>query len=256
MPVWPAKLMVERPGFALKNDDFQLMFQPIVALQDTGEEQYEVLLRLRSATGKVYSGGQLLDAAAKLGLTSEIDRWILARCMSTLDERKRRGRNGLRLFVNQTAASLKDVQRIAWLRQSLETRRLEASAICLEFKLSEMMGELKLAVPFFQSARALGLKLTLEAFESSLTALQVLSYLPVDYVKLAEKYVDATGTHREELKSLIAAAHDGGRRVIAARIESAQTAAALWSLGVDFIQGNFVQQPGAELGFDFRSTTL
>lgn len=250
------ELLAEAIQRALKNDDFQLMFQPIVALQDTGEEQYEVLLRLRSATGKVYSGGQLLDAAGKLGLTSEIDRWILARCMSTLDERKRRGRNGLRLFVNQTAASLKDLQRIAWLRQSLETRRLEASSICLEFKLSEMMSELKLAVPFFQSARALGLKLTLEAFESSLTALQVLSYLPVDYIKLAEKYVDAIGSHREELKSLIAAAHDGGRRVIAARIESAQSAAALWSLGVDFIQGNFVQQPGAELGFDFRSTML
>ena len=250
------EVLAEAIQLALKNDDFQLMFQPIVALQDTGEEQYEVLVRLRSATGKVYSGGQLLEAAAKLGLTSEIDRWILARCMSTLDERRRRGRSGLRLFVNQTAASLKDVQRIAWLRQSLETRRLDASSICLEFRLNEMMGELKLAVPFFQSARALGLKLTLEAFESSLTALQVLSYLPVDYVKLAEKYIDATGTHREELKSLIAAAHDGGRRVIAARIESAQSAAALWSLGVDFIQGNFVQQPGAELGFDFRSTTL
>ena len=238
---------------ALKEDGFQLMFQPIVALQDTGEEQYEVLLRLRSGD-RSYSAAQLIEGANEHGLTSEIDRWILSRCMATLDERRRQGRGGLRLFVHQSAASLKDTQRIAWLRQSLETRRLDANMLCLEFRLSDIMRELKLAVPFFQAARALGLKMTLGDFESNLTALQVLSYLPVDNIKLADKYLDASGGMREELKSLIAAAHDGKRRVIAARVENAQSASALFSLGVDFIQGNFVQQPGAELGFDFQSS--
>ncbi len=248
-----AVLLEESIRRALKEDAFQLMFQPIVALQDTGEEQYEVLLRLRSGD-RSYSGAQLIEGANEHGLTQEIDRWILSRCMATLDERRRLGRGGLRLFVNQSAASLKDTQRIAWLRQSLETRRLDASTLCLEFRLSDIMRELKLAVPFFQAARALGLKITLGGFESNLTALQILSYLPVDNVKLADKYLDAAGSLREELKSLIAAAHDGRRRVIAARVENAQSAAALFSLGVDFIQGNFVQQPGAELGFDFQST--
>jgi EAL domain-containing protein (putative c-di-GMP-specific phosphodiesterase class I) len=116
------------------------------------------------------------------------------------------------------------------------------------------MRELKLAVPFFQAARALGLKITLSGFESNLTALQVLSYLPVDNIKLADKYIEATVANHGELKSLIAAAHDGKRRVIAARVENAQVASALFSLGVDFIQGNFVQQAGAELAFDFQSS--
>ena len=249
-----AVMLEESIRRALKEDGFQLMFQPIVALQDTGEEQYEVLLRLRSGD-RSYTGAQLIEGANEHGLTQEIDRWILSRCMATLDERRRQGRGGLRLFVNQSAASLKDIQRIAWLRQSLETRRLDASTLCLEFRLSDIMRELKLAVPFFQAARALGLKITLGGFESNLTALQILSYLPVDNIKLADKYLDAAGSLREELKSLIAAAHDGRRRVIAARVENAQSAAALFSLGVDFIQGNFVQQPGAELGFDFQSTT-
>ena len=247
-----AALLEESIRRALKEDGFQLMFQPIVALQDTGEEQYEVLLRLRSGD-RSYSGAQLIEGANEHGLTQEIDRWILSRCMATLDERRRQGRGGLRLFVNQSGASLKDTQRIAWLRQSLETRRLDASTLCLEFRLSDIMRELKLAVPFFQAARALGLKITLGGFESNLTALQILSYLPVDNIKLADKYLDASGSLREELKSLIAAAHDGRRRVIAARVENAQSASALFSLGVDFIQGNFVQQPGAELGFDFQS---
>lgn len=248
-----SELLEESIRRALKEDGFQLMFQPIVALQDTGEEQYEVILRLRSGD-RSYTGAQLIEGANEHGMTQEIDRWILSRCMATLDERRRQGRGGLRLFVNQSGASLKDTQRIAWLRQSLETRRLDASTLCLEFRLSDILRELKLAVPFFQAARALGVKITLGGFESNLTALQLLSYLPVDNIKLADKYLDASGALREELKSLIAAAHDGRRRVIAARVENAQSASALFSLGVDFIQGNFVQQPGAELGFDFQSS--
>ena len=248
-----SELLEESIRQALKEDGFQLMFQPIVALQDTGEEQYEVILRLRSGD-RSYTGAQIIEGANEHGMTQEIDRWILSRCMATLDERRRQGRGGLRLFVNQSGASLKDIQRIAWLRQSLETRRLDASTLCLEFRLSDILRELKLAVPFFQAARALGVKITLGGFESNLTTLQLLSYLPVDNIKLADKYLDATGALREELKSLIAAAHDGRRRVIAARVENAQSASALFSLGVDFIQGNFVQQPGAELGFDFQSS--
>jgi PleD family two-component response regulator/EAL domain-containing protein (putative c-di-GMP-specific phosphodiesterase class I) len=248
-----ATLLEDAIRRALKEDNFQLMFQPIVALQDTGEEQYEVLLRLRDG-GRIYTGEQLLDSAQTHGLVQEIDRWTLSRCMATLDERRRQGRGGLRLFVEQSGASLKDSQRIAWLRQSLETRRLDASMLCLEFRLSDIMRELKLAVPFFQAARALGLKMTLSGFESNLTALQVLSYLPVDNIKLAEKYLDAAAANSAELKSLIAAAHDGKRRVIAARVENAQSASTLFSLGVDFIQGNFVQQAGAELAFDFQAS--
>lgn len=242
---------------ALKQDDFQLLFQPIVTLNDSGEEQYEVLLRLQGPNGKVYTGSQLVADAEKHGLMAEVDRWMLGRCLATLDARQRQGGNRVRLYVNQSAASLRDGQRIAWLKQGLEARGLDPNSIALEFRMTDIMHELKHAIPFFQSVRALGCKLTLDAFESSLTSLQVLSYLHVDYLKLASKYLSpGAGGLVEELKALIAAAHDGGRKVIAARVENAQSAAALWSLGVDFIQGNFVQQPGAELAFDFKSSSL
>jgi EAL domain-containing protein (putative c-di-GMP-specific phosphodiesterase class I)/PleD family two-component response regulator len=246
------EMLLESIKIALSTDGFQLLFQPIVAMDNNADEQYEVLLRLRTPNGQVYGAAQVFECADQHQLTADIDRWMLSRCFTVIDERKRQGRAPVRLSVNQSAASLRDANRIAWLRQTIETRRVDPASLCLEFVMADIMQELRAAVPFFQSAKQLGLQLTLENFESSLTALQMLSYLPVDNIKISSKYIDSSGATREELKALIRAAHDGKRKVTAAKVETAQMASALWQIGVDFLQGNFVQQPGAELGFDFR----
>ena len=45
-------------------------------------------------------------------------------------------------------------------------------------------------------------------------------------------------------------------QVIAPRVEDARGAAALWTAGVDFIQGNFVQRAGRDLAFDFHAAVM
>jgi EAL domain-containing protein (putative c-di-GMP-specific phosphodiesterase class I) len=96
-----------------------------------------------------------------------------------------------------------------------------------------------------------------DEYDGSLTALQLLSVVSADFLKLSDKYTKGNGNHApDELRTLIRAAHDGGKYVIAAKVENAQSAASLWTLGVDLIQGNFVQQPGSELGFDFSASAL
>ena len=61
---------------------------------------------------------------------------------------------------------------------------------------------------------------------------------------------------RAELRQTIATARERGVRVVASRVEDAQCAAMLWSTGVDFIQGNFVQAATQELDFDFAAAAM
>jgi EAL domain-containing protein (putative c-di-GMP-specific phosphodiesterase class I) len=39
-------------------------------------------------------------------------------------------------------------------------------------------------------------------------------------------------------------------------VEEPQAAATLWMSGIDFIQGNLVQQAASELDFDFKNAVL
>ncbi len=58
------------------------------------------------------------------------------------------------------------------------------------------------------------------------------------------------------VRELVQLAHAGGRRVIAPRVEDARATAALWSDGVDLIQGNFVRQADRDLSYDFHAAAM
>jgi len=242
---------------ALEEDGFQLLFQPIVSLHSTGEEQYEVLLRLRGDSGEIIGAQQIIEAARGAGLVSAIDRWCLAKCLRVIEERKRQSRP-VRLFVNQSMESALDPERVPWLRQSLETRRIAPEALALELRLGDVLTRMREALAFFEAVRKIGVRIAIDEYDGGLTALQLLGVVSADYLKLSDKYTlgNAISAHADELRTLVRAAHDGGRHVIAPKVETAQSAASLWTMGVDLIQGNFVQQPGSELGFDFSASAL
>ena len=62
---------------ALDDDEFELRFQPINRI-DTGETtHHEVLIRLRTEDGKIISPDAFLPSAARFGLMSEIDFWMI-----------------------------------------------------------------------------------------------------------------------------------------------------------------------------------
>lgn len=242
---------------AIDSNSFQLLFQPIVSLHSTGEEQYEVLLRLRSDSGEIIGAQQIIDAARGAGLVASVDRWCLAQCLRVIEDRKRQGRP-VRLFINQSVESTLEPDRIPWLKQLLDTRRIAPEAVTIEIKLSDVLARMREALAFFEALRKIGVKVVVDEYDGGLTALQLLSVVSADYLKLSDKYTRGHGgaEYADELRMLVRAAHDGGRYVIAPKVETAQSAAALWTLGVDLIQGNFVQQPGADLGFDFSASAL
>jgi EAL domain-containing protein (putative c-di-GMP-specific phosphodiesterase class I) len=55
---------------------------------------------------------------------------------------------------------------------------------------------------------------------------------------------------------LIERAHRRGLEVIGHGVEDAQSAATLWMSGIDFIQGNLVQQADRDMDFDFQQAVL
>jgi PleD family two-component response regulator/EAL domain-containing protein (putative c-di-GMP-specific phosphodiesterase class I) len=242
---------------ALEDDRLELLFQPIVSLQGGHGAQYEALLRLRLENGGLMLGQALQAAAIESGLLADLDRWVLRRALMTIDERARRGEN-IRLYLNQSVSALSDRDLPGWLGQMLATRRIDADRLQLEFRLGEVLVNLQEAMAGLQALQKVGVGLVLDEFEPDMTALQMLSYLPVGFIKLHQRYSAAQldESTAAELRQLVEAAHGANKKVMAARVENAPSAASLWTLGVDFIQGNFVQQPGSELGFDFSASAL
>jgi EAL domain-containing protein (putative c-di-GMP-specific phosphodiesterase class I) len=170
-----------------------------------------------------------------------------------LAERERIDRP-VRLFVSQSVEAMLDPQRLPWLKQQIETRRVDAERLVLEFKYADVLARLRQAQAFLEACAPLKVRVALSSFEASMAAYQMLQHLPVHYLKVAGKYTAADGRARGELRQLVGYAHERSIRLVAPLVEDAQTAAALWATGIDFIQGDFVQQATQDLEFDFRAS--
>lgn len=242
---------------ALRSDSFHLVFQPIASLssEDDGEaeEQFQALLRLHGDDGKVLTASHIVPAAEQASLIDDIDRWVLGRCLMVLSERSRLGRP-VRLFASQSLAAASDPGRAAWLRQQLETRRIPGNRLVIELRLPQEAADRDLVAGFAAAVHQIGVGICLAGAVPDEAAETAIQHLPVDFIKIAPDCVaDRSQRMRDDLRRLVRNAHEHGRRVIAPRIEDAQSAATLWTIGVDFIQGNFVQHEAQNLDYDFRA---
>ncbi|MGH8174231.1 MAG: EAL domain-containing response regulator [Rhodanobacteraceae bacterium] len=242
--------------FALDGAGLQLLFQPIVSLHGEEHEQFQALLRLQGDDGRQYVAAELVPVAERADLISEVDQWVFEHCVAMIVERTRSGR-APRLFLSQSLASVRDPERAEWMREVLDRADVRGDSVSLEISVSHAVTALAEVAQFGEAIRPLGLTLTLSGFEVGTAGEGVLNALAVDFIKLSPRYVrvdeDAV---RKELRDLVSLAHERGIQVIAPRVEDARAAASLWSAGVDFIQGNFVQRAGHDLAFDFHASVM
>lgn len=242
---------------AAERDGFELLYQPIVAVQGGDDSQFQTLLRLRDEAGKLHTAGEIIPLAEKADLMADVDRWVLGAALRSIELRRSNGQP-VRLFVNQAASTLAAPGHAEWIASQLRARNLPGTELVLELTLDEIESHTAAIVAFCETLIPSGVKFCLSRYENSAIGESVLEMLPVDFVKLAPKYLMALnlpGT-RDELRKIVESAHRRGLLVIAQRVEDAQSAATLWMSGIDFIQGNLVQQAGRELNFDFQSAVL
>lgn len=234
---------------ALHADAFHLVFQPIAPLVGAAEPQYQSLLRLRGGGGQLYTAADLIPDATRAGLIGAIDNWVVTHALVALTERERAGRN-VRLFVSQSLEGWNDEARIVALRHQIPASGIARGSMVLEFRYEDARIQLRSLIELALSLRELGVKLSLAGVDHEVVAAGLLEHLPLDYIKLAPGY----GAHAAELGALVKLAHEHGRQVIAPRVEDAATAVRLCAAGVDFLQGNFVQQAGHSLDYDFSAS--
>ena len=81
-------------------------------------------------------------------------------------------------------------------------------------------------------------------------------YKPVDFVKLDGSHIERLKDDpelKDELTQMIRALQANGKLTIIPMVESAGVLSALWQAGANYIQGHYLQEPSAEMDFDFSS---
>lgn len=229
---------------ALTGEGLVLYHQQTISLQDAEGDYSEILLRMNGPQGEVLPGF-FMPIAEKHDLTGAIDRWVLDQTITALQAREGQGQQTT-FFVKLTAASLQDDTLLAWLGERLKQAALKRGQLVLEMTESKVMTLLRPAQEFVNGWKKLGGRFALEQFGSGLNSFQLLNHIDADYLKIDRSYMADLPQHPDSQKKIAEVcqqARELKRQTIAEWVEDATSTSLLFACGVDFVQGNFLQQP-------------
>jgi EAL domain-containing protein (putative c-di-GMP-specific phosphodiesterase class I)/PleD family two-component response regulator len=252
----PAGSLADAMRAGLRDEAFELRFQPIVAVAGGNEAQFQVLLRMHDDDGVVHNAGELVPVAENIGLMPDIDRWVLQQAIDLLH--RKRSERSLRLFVSQSPLTLARDLHGAWLQEMLESHGIDGPSLVIDLRLDDALVHSITLRRFCEQLMPVGVQFCLSQYAHGNEADALLQQLPLGYVRLSPRYSHAHSDTplRDELRGAIDRAHRLGLQVIGPQVEDAQGAATLWMSGIDFIQGNLVQPALGELDFDFQHSVL
>ncbi|MEP6510197.1 MAG: EAL domain-containing protein [Dokdonella sp.] len=229
---------------ALEHNDFVLYYQPIISLHGAEGDFYEILLRMTGPKGEI-SPAQFMPIAERHGKMPAIDRWVIANAIRAIAERERAGHRTT-FFVKLTPHSLDDQTLLPWIAQQLKTSRQRGDSLVFEMPESKVVTSLKPARAFAKGLEQIHCGFALEQFGSGLNSFQLLKHIPAHYLKIDRTFMAELPKHKEnqeKIKEICEQAHHAGKLTVAEFVEDAASMSILFSCGVNFVQGNFLQEP-------------
>jgi diguanylate cyclase (GGDEF)-like protein/PAS domain S-box-containing protein len=226
---------------ALMENRFRLVQQPIASLQGEDPGMFDVLVRMIDQQGKEVLPSEFMAAAGRNDLLKNIDRWVVGASLSFAAQKKPQC-----LFVRLSRETARDGAFLEWLDNHLRNSRAEPQRLCFQVTEEGAASHVPEVKALAAALRERRFRFALEGFGSGRNSIGTLESVPLDFVKIDGTLVQGLAGDPElqqRVRLLVAAARKHGIQTIAERVEDANTMAVLWQVGVQYIQGYFVNEP-------------
>lgn len=249
---------LERTQEALRDNRFCLYFQPIVNLHGGEQELYDVLLRMKEDGNSMVVAENFIQYIEQSDLMINVDEWVISEALRALAE-NRKEHPETRFFIKLSKQMMNRANFIEWFNDELAKYSLPGTALVFEISETAALDNLEHTQSIISQLKASGSEFGLEHFGSGLDFSHSLSVLDVDYLKINGKFVENMAKDPENqaaVKAIIDMSKKAGKQSIAEFVSDANSLALLWRLGVDYVMGYYIQEPSADLDYNFEDDNL
>jgi diguanylate cyclase (GGDEF)-like protein/PAS domain S-box-containing protein len=235
------KIWVKHIKSALMENRFRLVQQPIASLLGEDKGMFDVLVRMLDEQGGEVLPAEFIRAAERNDLMKNIDRWVIGASMSFAANRK-----ASCIFVRLSKDTILDKSVVSWLETQLRSLKIEAKRLCFQVTEEVATQYVRQTTDLSESLRKLGFRFALEHFGTGRDPFKLIGSIGMNFIKVDGSLMQGLSTNQlqqQRVKGLVEAAKRKGVETVAERVEDANTMAVLWQLGVEFIQGYFVNAP-------------
>ncbi|WP_461516705.1 GGDEF/EAL domain-containing response regulator [Porticoccus sp.] len=239
----------------LEGKQFELFYQPVIPLQGTKEEFYEVLLHTKEGPQTTSLPENFIAKVFKTTVAAEIDRWVILEALKNLTETLKRAPN-TRLFINISSQTICDEGFISWLKVALKASNLSPRQVIFQLREIDLARQFNRSVELISELSKINGDVALSHFGLAIEPMTLLHKLSVNYVKFDSVIIEKAYQSEEsleEVENLIGQLKGAEEKIIVPFVERADMIPTLWTCGVHYIQGHFLQPPSRQMDYDFNT---
>jgi EAL domain-containing protein (putative c-di-GMP-specific phosphodiesterase class I) len=226
---------------ALRADELELHFQPIVRLKSGAIRGVEALVRWRGPDGRLLLPDSFLPAIEHTPAMELVTRWVVGQAC-----RQAAAWQPWTVSVNVAAVDVVRPSLIDLVEESLAVNKLPADRLIIELTEHAAVQGLDVAGLVLERLRALGVGVALDDFGTGYSSLLYLRDLPVNEVKVDRTFIDRVDKSDDDaaiVHSIIRLAKAVGISVVAEGVETEGQARYLHGVGCSLAQGYRYARP-------------
>lgn len=238
--------LVEALRVALDEEQFAILYQPVVSVVHGGVESAEALLRWEHPDEGLLPPARFLPTLERSGLIVPTGQWVLEQVVRDMRELHARGIASLRIGVNISALQLRRPSFFKQFLSLLEQQPSQGFGLDVEVTESLFIQDARSIADHLHGLQKAGVRIALDDFGTGYSSLSLLPQLPLDILKIDRSFI--TGLPQDEssstlVSSIMGLANAFRLTVVAEGVESDDQLAVLRTLRCPYAQGYLFGRP-------------
>jgi len=233
---------------ALERHEFDVFYQPIVAIASGRITGFEALARWHHPVRGLIGPSEFIPVAEDTGLIRRLGRLILVEsCRRMIDWQNRFGAAAPGMMcVNVSGLELAHLDLAVDVEAVLRDTGLDSSRLKLEITESAFICDARAAEATLRRMQAIGVEWSLDDFGTGYSSLSHLHRFRADTLKVDRSFVSRIGVEdqgTDVVRAIVTLAHNLGMSVVAEGVETAAQLSQLRAIGCEYAQGFHFSPP-------------
>ncbi len=232
---------------ALADNQFRVLYQPIIELATGSIHKAEALIRWQHPTRGLVSPAAFIPIAESSGLIVEIGDWVFQQAAAQVKQWRELLHPDFQISVNRSPVQFRHAgsSQTSWAAQ-MQALSLPGAALVMEITEGLLLDTNAVVGEQLLALGDAGIKVSLDDFGTGYSSLAYLQKFDIDYLKIDQSFVRHLIPESTDLalcKAIIVMAHALGMQVIAEGVETEQQRDLLSAAGCDYGQGYLFARP-------------
>ncbi|MCB1763034.1 MAG: EAL domain-containing protein [Gammaproteobacteria bacterium] len=230
----------------LARGDFELYYQPQIALPEGEIKSVEALLRWRSPEIGLAHPSVFLAVLEEMGLIVAVGHWVLETACQQAARWQHLGSHGIRVAVNLSVRQFEEPDLAQRVTEVLERTGLSPEALELEITESTLMRDPRQVTKTLRELKIRGVGVAIDDFGAGFSSFSYLQQLEVDTLKIDRSLIGQVPDKPEHcaiVRALIEMARSLGKRVVLEGVETQDQLEFARHHQVDLVQGYRCNRP-------------